>query len=352
MDNAHRLAMWAVTPGGAALSRTILENQGNIDLFVSSRLSDVDIPHQTFDRLSSMVFRVFHHYRGHIFIMATGIVVRTIAPLLENKTEDPAVVVMDEKGRFAVSLVSGHLGGANELAEKMARITGGQAVITTATDVNELPSIDNIAKMTNLVIENPSAIKTVNMAILNKNPVVVIDPYCRIKDHLNGIVVSDEKDDNRPGIYIGEDIRPIPDHYLILRPKTLVVGIGCNRNTAAAEMAAFLDKTMADMGLSKLSIRNFSTIDIKKDEPGLRRLADDLNTDIEFYSKIQLNDIQPISKPSETVFKHVGVKSVCEAAALISAKTNILILPKTKTPNVTLAIAKIEYSSSGSAPET
>jgi cobalt-precorrin 5A hydrolase len=116
-------------------------------------------------------------YTGHIFIMSTGIVVRVIAPLIRHKTEDPAVVVVDDRGMHAISLLSGHLGGANELAQKIAGIIGAKPVITTATDVNLVPAIDVLAKEKSLFIENPEAIKTVNMALLRGDKIHVHDPF-------------------------------------------------------------------------------------------------------------------------------------------------------------------------------
>ena len=121
-----------------------------------------------FGSLTEMVAASFRRYEGHVFIMATGIVVRTVAGLLVHKTEDPAVVVVDDRGMFAISLLSGHLGGANRLAGEVAAAIGAQPVITTATDMNAVPAIDVLALELGLRIENPNAIKTVNMALLSR----------------------------------------------------------------------------------------------------------------------------------------------------------------------------------------
>jgi len=114
---------------------------------------------------------------GHIFIMSTGIVIRIIAPLIRHKTKDPAVVVVDEKGLHAISLLYGHIGGANELTLKIAGITGADPVITTATDINKIPAIDLLACKKGLVIENPGAIKNVSMALLSGRKIILHDPY-------------------------------------------------------------------------------------------------------------------------------------------------------------------------------
>ena len=123
---------------------------------------------------------------GFVLIMATGIVVRMIAPLLESKQSDPAVVTMDDAGRFAISLLSGHLGGANELAERCAFLTGARAVITTATDANELPSFDMLAKEQGWVIDDISCVKTLNRLLLDDEEIAVVDPSGKTRCWFHG----------------------------------------------------------------------------------------------------------------------------------------------------------------------
>ena len=173
----HRLAIWAVTPNGARLADRMAADMPDADVFVSQNLDPENAAINRFARLSVSVTEKFDHYGGHIFIMATGIVVRVLAPLIQDKTSDPAVVVVDELGKNAISLLSGHIGGSNELTVEVARILEANPVITTATDINRVPAIDVLARENGLAIENPGAIKNINMALVKKEPVGVYDRH-------------------------------------------------------------------------------------------------------------------------------------------------------------------------------
>jgi cobalt-precorrin 5A hydrolase len=296
--------------------------------------------------------------------MSTGIVVRVIAPLIKHKTVDPAVVVVDDGGHYAISLISGHLGGANGLADRIADIIEAEPVITTATDTNQLPAIDMLAKENKLAIENPTAIKTVNMAILKGETIYVHDPFNFLKDRLpkveprifGGLNETLEKDLqsseilSNPGVFIDDVLLELPTSTLILRPPSLTAGIGCNRNTDTDEIRYLLKKVMANARLSMSSLRCLASIDVKADEDGLISLSLERDLPLIFFKQHELNRVMNIENPSTVVEKHVGVKSVCEAAAILAARNGSLIVPKQKTKNVTVAIARIDFSSSASAP--
>ena len=180
-----KIVIWSLTLSGAETALKIreqLETRYRIVIMVPEGLSVVSDAVTRFDHLKRAVAERFNHYNGHIFIMAAGIAVRMIAPLIRHKTKDPAVVVVDERGRHAISLLSGHIGGANTLARDTAHAIGGQAVITTATDVNDLPAIDEIATNKGLSIENPEAIKAVHMALLEGEKIRIFDPYELIRE--------------------------------------------------------------------------------------------------------------------------------------------------------------------------
>ena len=172
-----KTAVWVITPNGINLAGKLFQNLSALDVYVSQKISETAFPSLTFQSLSESLARSFDQYTGHIFIMSTGIVVRMIAPLIRCKTSDPAVVVVDDLGKHAVSLLSGHLGGANVLTQKVAQIIGANPVITTATDVNNVPAVDVLAKEKKLFIENPNAIKTINMALLKGEKIFVHDPF-------------------------------------------------------------------------------------------------------------------------------------------------------------------------------
>ena len=371
MDNSkkNRLAIWVVTPNGAKLAGKLYQNLKDVDLYVSKNSDRVAFAHKNFEGLAESLRPQFHQYGGHIFIMSTGIVVRVIAPLIKHKTEDPAVVVMDDGANYAISLLSGHLGGANDLTRQVAEIIGADPIITTATDVNQVPAIDVLAKEKSLVIENPGCIKTVNMALLKGDPVYVHDPFNFMNGCLPNSVACDfselkQPGKNRPqpfenimlpGVYI-DDVRfDLPPQVLVLRPASLVAGIGCNRNTGAQEIKSLLDDVLDANHLVASSLKCLASIEVKADEDGLIGLADQLDRPLIFFTRRELNQIKTIKNPSAVVEKHVGVKSVCEAAAILAARNGTLIVPKQTTRNVTVAIARIDFSSSASdraAPTT
>ena len=323
-----------------------------------------------FEKLASAISAAWLKHDALVCIMATGIVVRHLASFLRHKTLDPAVVVLDEKGQFIISLLSGHLGGANKLAQKIAQITSGQAVITTASDVRGKPAIDLIARDAGLDVENPKMVARVSLAFLEEEKVWIFDPRERLKPYLEnhqanvawvsdfgrdieyGGVSSERHVESRSkesserivesgvGIWVSEYEPPADLYCLSLRPRNLVVGLGCNRGAPTSEMMSLIRKVFDDESLSLLSIRNLASIDLKADEQAILESGSMLDRPIEFYSRTDLNGIS-VPNPSNLVKTHVGVPSVCEATALLSAQDGDLIIPKTKTPNVTMAVVRV-----------
>ncbi|MBI9087873.1 MAG: cobalamin biosynthesis protein [Desulfobacterium sp.] len=340
------IAIWAITPGGVGLGVRLAKGVDRSDLFVSEKLalsSEVPPGASRFTTLSKALEKEFHTYSAHIFLFSTGIAVRMIAPLLRSKLTDPAVVVVDDRGLHAVSLVSGHLGGANELALAVGDIVGARPVITTATDVNQLPAIDLVAKENQLKIENPEMIKTINMAFLQGRALEVQDPFGLVSPHLpERFIIPREEGPtgSRPAVICTDRTFPVPRETIVLRPGSLAVGIGCNRGTAMEEIQGFLIAVFQDQGLSLDSVALLATTEVKADEIGLLALGTALGLDIRFYDKPSLNSVTTIQNPSRVVEKHLGVKSVCEAAAILAANNGKLIVPKQKKGNVTLAVAR------------
>ena len=354
-----KIAIWVITPNGTLLADKLSVNVSDVDVYISQNIRETTTCFK-FRSLSGTLGKKFHQYTGHIFIMSTGIVVRVIAPLIRHKTEDPAVVVVDDRGIHAISLLSGHLGGANELAQKIAGIIGANPVITTATDVNKVPAIDVLAKEKSLFIENPRSIKTVNMALLKGEKIHIHDPYgflanclpnseprtyARLKKHFEK-GHRDNEVEGVPGVYIDDIKAELPGQILILRPASLVAGIGCNRNTGMEEMKALLDEVLETNNLASSSLKCMASIDVKADEPGLIALAENLGLTVIFFTRQELDQVKGVKNPSTIVEKHVGVKSVCEAAAIQAAQNGTLIVPKHLTKNVTIAIARINFLSS------
>lgn len=348
-SRSGRIAVWALTTAGADLARRIAAPYPDCDVMLSERLAATTEDAVFFNRLPEAVAERFRQYAGHVFVMAAGIVVRAIASRIRHKTVDPAVVVVDEKGRFVVSLLSGHIGGANRLAKDIARRIEAEPVITTATDIHQLPAIDLLAQELGLAIENPEAIKTVHMAVLAGEPILSHDPWELLGEAISSRLVpySPEKENGRneeirptAGIFVDDVLAKLPAGFLILRPKTLVAGIGCNRNTPAAEIEDVLFSVFRKFALSIQSLSRMATIDIKADEPGLLSLSEQLRIPIALYDKSELARVEGVPTPSRRVEQHVGVGSVCEAAAILSAEPGKLIVPKQIGRNVTVAVAR------------
>ncbi|HSB34164.1 MAG TPA: cobalamin biosynthesis protein, partial [Nitrospirota bacterium] len=289
-----------------------------------------------------------------VFIMAAGIVVRTIAPLLKDKKSDPAVVVLDEQGKFAVSLVSGHLGGANELAKEIAGFLKGEAVVTTASDVNGLPSIDLWARDNGLLIENWDVLPQVGTRYVNNGGLRIYSDitlelppeFLRVADpRFADAIVS-----NRRDVYAGSPRCTITGEgcatdacrvkgQVYLRPVNLVVGIGCNSGAALDEIEAAVLSTLEEHNLVSPSVHSIATIDIKRDEPGLKAFVQKNDFSLSTFNHQELNRVEGIEE-SDVVMRATGAIGVAEPAALLAAGAERLLVPKQKKGNVTVAVAE------------
>jgi cobalt-precorrin 5A hydrolase len=350
------IAIWTLTSGGADLGCRLNQHLVNGQLFVAASVEAAAFEATTFSGLREAVIRHFDRFEAHVFIMATGIVVRTLADLIRHKTRDPAVLVMDETGHYVISLLSGHLGGANQLARELASIIGAAPVITTATDLRGVPAIDLIAQERGLRIENPDAIRTVSAALLRGETIKVCDPFAWLQGALPATMVRpiDPNAENPAGAEIGtgpavmvHDIHvDLPPEVLILRPASLFVGLGCNRGTPAGEITALLDTVLMRFGLARRSLAGLASVDLKADEEGLETAARRYGLPLTFFTRDRLAAVADIRTPSATVKKHIGIPSVCEAAALLASDNGDLIVPKQRTRNVTVAIARCAFTSS------
>jgi len=339
-------AIYALTPKGAPLGRRIADQLGG-DLFLPARLAAL-YNGKPFDSLRDLVAEHFSSYPCHIFVAASGIVVRVIAPLLKSKDKDPAVLVLDQDGRYVISLLSGHLGGANEEARSLAGLIGGQAVVTTATDSSGLPSFDQLAKKHDMTITNLAVVKHVNMALLNGDAIQIFDSEDRLGLRKAGgvaftirwIETESQWIDGDPGVWVTWRGGPPPHDAkrLILHPRCLVVGIGCNRGANENEILQLIQMTFKAHDLAIESLKSVSTIEAKRHEEGLIETANALEVPLQFFGTDEIQTIE-VPHPSGIVEKHMGVSSVCEATALLTAKGGPLLVPKTKSRNVTLAIA-------------
>lgn len=344
--SANKIAVWAITPNGAGLADRMAAALPNAEVFGTERLDRLPETAIRFESLPQAVAAHFRRYGGHVFIMATGIVVRTLQGLLVHKTEDPAVVVVDDRGTFAISLVSGHIGGANRLAEQVAAAIGAQPVVTTATDVNGAVAIDSLAVELGLTIETPSAIKTVNMALLTGSPLEVHDPLGLLAGRLPAVAPEGREAAAAARVWVDDRLFAVPPGALVLRPPSLWAGIGCNRQTALEEIRDLLFSTLRSVGLAATCLKGLASVDLKRGEPGLAALARELGLPLQFFSREAIAAVEAlVPTPSAAVAHHIGVKSVCEATAILASRGGSLIVPKRSSRNATVAVARINFTS-------
>jgi cobalt-precorrin 5A hydrolase len=348
-----KIAVIAITRNGVRLGTRVKDGLAEATLFVPRRYAGAGAGATLYDgEVKELVARLWPEVGGLVFIMATGIVVRLIAPHLRSKDVDPAVVVMDDAGNFAISLLSGHLGGANELAGRCAFITGAREVITTATDVNGLPSFDMLAKEEGWVIDELGKVKVLNSLLLDEERIAVVDPTARIRIAFHGRgklsfheTFMEALESGAKGFLFVTN-RQLPpqarsERLLVLRPRNLVLGIGCNSGTSADEICEVTGSALKRLFLSLKSIRCVATAEAKRHEPGLVAFTEALGVPLVCYESSELNGVVFPSPPSPHALAAIGATGVAEPAALLASSGGILLMKKLKSGNVTLAIAEM-----------
>ena len=294
-----------------------------------------------------------------VAVMATGIVIRAVAPLLESKLTDPAVVGVDATGKFVISLLSGHYGGANELARTIAKGIDATPVITTASDVTGKMSVDELAKTMHLTIQNPESLVAVNAAIVNgdrlivvliggvKIPTNAISCY-EIKKAENGVQALEIINLYDAGVIITHEplsIAKFAKPFTILKTKSIVVGLGARKESTADSMIEAVDRALGRVHVPLERVNRFATVDIKRTSQPMIDAVKQLGLPLEFLSVDTLRSLNhsDLSPDSAMVQEKIGVGGVCERAALIVAgKNSKLLLKKTKLNGVTVAVAEGE----------
>lgn len=288
--------------------------------------------------LSQWTEKTFPRAEALVFVGAAGIAVRAIAPYVKSKTQDPAVVVVDEGAHWAVPVLSGHLGGANDLARRIAGICGAQAVITTATDVNGVFAVDEWSKRQNCVICHPEKIKTVSAALLAGQPVRLYSEFAVAGTPPEGVELSGEEQcDFRLSLHSGKR------DVLHLVPRIAVLGVGCRKGTSAATLEAALEHLLETTVLPPQAICAVASIDLKKAEPGLLQFCAAHGWPLQTYPASALAAVQGNFTASTFVQKTTGVDNVCERAAVLAAGGR-LYSKKNAGSGVTMALAVQPYA--------
>ena len=273
-----------------------------------------------------------------IFVGASGIAVRAIAPHVRDKFSDPAVVSVDEAGRFVVPLLSGHVGGANELAREVAAITGGQAAVSTATDVNGLFAVDEWAARHGFAILERSIAKEISAALLDGRPVGFKSDF-ELDEKPSG--VTEGAADIGFVVSLDDSAMPFP-RTLHLVPRVATVGVGCRKGTDPSALEQAVADALAEANVSAKAVTAIASIDVKKDELAILELASKMGWSPVFYTADELAAVPGEFSSSDFVKRTVGVDNVCERAACASGGE--LVLGKRSGAGITVALATTKIS--------
>lgn len=350
------IAVVAVTRGGAGLAAELKAALGpSTELQVAERWAAEAGPQASpFDgTLAQHLAALFPRVEGLVLVLALGATVRLLAPLLSTKRDDPAVVVVDEAGRHAISVVGGHGAGANDLAERVADLLGATPIVTTASDARGLLAIDLLGREHGWKIDASSATVTaVSAAVVNDEPVAIyqdagerdvtrsapadwprVDRLERLAEWAGpALVITDRALEDRWSSF--------RDRWVVYRPKTLVLGVGCSTGVSVDEVHTLMREALAEAGLCWDSVVSIATIDRRLGEPALQSVASELHLPLQGFAPEQLAALPGMPTPSSEVARHVGTPGVSEPAAVLGSDGGDLVLPKRKSARATVAIAR------------
>ena len=331
----------ALTPRGRDLGLRLADRLGR---------GEVVVAHGT---VRQQLRDAFTSGRPLVCVMALGIVVRTLGPLTRDKHTEPAVLTVDEAGRFVIPVLGGHAAGANALASECAHALGAIPVITTASDALGLPAVDLIGRPWGWRVETPAQLTEVAAAVVRGEPIGVwqdagrrdwwepfgpwpesfipLEHWPPTHPWAGLLVISD-----RAGPFDG--FGPV----VVYRPPTLVVGVGCKRGVPCAEIEAMFQEVWRVHGLAPLSVGMVATASLKADEPGLIEFAKNHAVPLCSYTLEELAAVGPLPTPSEAVRARIGIAGVCEPAAMLAVHTRTLLVPKQRGRRVTMALARRE----------
>jgi len=365
---SEKTAIIALTRNGARMARTLA---GSLDhdntLFIDRRFRKDDDSGETFDLpLRPLVKRAFAGYSSLVLFLSAGASIRLLAPLLESKQVDPAVVCVDDAGSFCVSLISGHVGGADQLAQEVAVCLGARAVVTSASHASGTLAVDLLGREFGWRLKADSTtITRASAAVINGQPIGIwqgagepgwwpdgtplpenITVYATLEDLAasacaTALIISDTTSDLET--LLADKIT------VVYRPRSLVIGMGCRRGVPVDELESLLGKALRENGLSTECLAEIATAEIKRGEPGLEQLAERHGVPLSFLQADELNGVfetntGAITSKSERAHGLVGVWGVAEPAALLTAGTSKLLVTREKTTRATIAIARKDFT--------
>ncbi|HCT64784.1 MAG TPA: cobalamin biosynthesis protein CbiG [Lachnospiraceae bacterium] len=291
-------------------------------------------------RLKEWVAEGFEKKQCMVFVGAAGIAVRSIAPYIKDKLTDPAVIVIDEKGEFVIPILGGHVGGGNAIGKEISQAISAKAVITTATDVNNVFAVDVFAVRNNLIIKEREIAKKISAELLNGRKIGYYSDI-EIKGNIPQNLAKMENADL--GFNISIVKKNCFKETLHLVPKQVVLGIGCKKGTAEKDIEQAVFKAFEEYNIDILAVAEVATIDIKKNEKGLIDFCKKMNLKLRCFSAEELKKAEGCFTSSDFVKKTTGVDNVCERAAVFVCGGE-LIIKKTKGEGVTVAAALRSWS--------
>jgi cobalt-precorrin 5A hydrolase len=359
-----KTALIAITKHGVEHARELKSKLPGSEFWVSEKQKalapDAD---GNFATIKEFTEGAWEKYDGLIYHVSLGAVVRTIAPFLKGKDVDPAVVTVDDGKRFAISVLSGHVGGANELTEQVAAILGAAPVVTTASDARATIPVDILGRELGWTLEDKANVTPVSAAVVNEKPVAFVQEcgptnwWTRPTPLPASIKVFKSLAEARAAgsfdayLVVSDRAKAVLDAELgaeaakavIYRPKTLWCGMGCDFGTDLDELQGLIEATFAEAGLSPKCIAGLASIDIKEKEEALHQLAGHLGVGIKFFSRDELNEKKTKSMPNPLVMKYTGAVGVSEPSAMLAAGVGDLVVLKHKSKRATLAVARQEF---------
>lgn len=270
-----------------------------------------------------------------IFIGAVGIAVRAIAPYVQSKTTDPAVIAIDEKGEYVIPLLSGHIGGANEMAIKVAEAIGATPIVTTATDLNQVFAVDTWAQKEGYYLVNPAQIKNVSATLLKGEEVGLVSEFPVSGDLPKDIV---EQSGFASGIVVGDHPTALFQNSLFLKPKRYVLGVGCRKNIDSEVFEKAILESLAENKIDINAVSEIVSIDIKKNEKAILEFAEKYRLKFLTFSAAELQNAKGSFAVSNFVQSTTGVDNVCERACSLQAPE--LVVKKQMLGGVTLAVSR------------
>ena len=347
----EKTSVLAITKNGIKIGENLKKLFPDLNVFVPSKLTTDAVGISWYSEpTTEKIVELFQNNNALICIFSLGAVIRLIAPYLKDKKTDPAVIVIDDKTNFVISVLSGHIGGANELTEEIAEKLEAISVITTAADVNKTIAVDLVGREFNWKIDDDSTVTKISAHMVNEEPIGVLQEagnknwYKKLpKNVLNYENMEDLKKSNSKAHLIISD-KLIEDEIIkesvIYRPPSLVIGIGLHWDTTKETIREGIDFCLEKFKLSSKSIAKLVSIKKPKDVQGLIDLGKEMGIPVEYVNREDLAEITA-PNPSETVKVFEGTASVSEAAAIKVSEGQLIVEKQKFPPNLTIAIARI-----------